>query len=122
MSVFLDPRVIVARGGPTAKSYKDPWVFSLLIEVQRDRSAYVSAFSVPKGRTFPRADMLELIEKLKDLGRVFGWTEIVWDRVDEETKESRPLRIPINQDDLDATTLACYRAMQTFEASLGKAP
>lgn len=93
MSAFLDPKIFEIRGGPDCRKWKDDYTSVGTAIVQRDRSIYFGLACTHGGEQRPE-DYLSAIEEAKKLGQVYGWTEIIWDRVHRGGRITT-IRIPI---------------------------
>jgi hypothetical protein len=78
MSEFFDIEQITLRGGPEAVKFGDPYTWSGQGKVESDRYIYLYGFSGEHLKPRP------VIAKLKDMGKLWGWTGLKWERLHED--------------------------------------
>lgn len=78
MPDFIDIEQITLRGGPDAYKFGDEYTWSAQGKVEHDRYIYISGMSGSYLRPLP------VITKLKEMGRLWKWNGIRWERLRED--------------------------------------
>lgn len=87
MSDFIDIEQITLRGGPEAVQFGDQYTWSGQGKLESDRYIYLYGFS---GQLLKP---LSVIAKLKEMGKIWHWTGLRWERLHEDGSLKRMIEI-----------------------------
>lgn len=87
MSEFIDIEQITLRGGPDSLKFGDPYTWSGQGKLESDRFLYLYGFSGEFLKPRP------VISKLKEMSKVWHWSGLRWERLNEDGSLKRFIEI-----------------------------